>query len=53
MPRSKLFIHERDPINEPSMQMESMVELDDIDQIGGDDHELAKSFQEYKQRRES
>ncbi len=33
---SRLQIYERDPLNEPSMQLESMAELDDLDQIGGD-----------------
>ena len=30
------------------MQMESMVELDEIDQIGGGDPDIVMSFDEYK-----
>lgn len=32
--RNSLIIYERDPNNEPSMQMESMAELDGIELIG-------------------
>jgi len=32
----RLQIYERDPLNEPSMQLESLVEIDELAQIGGD-----------------
>lgn len=43
---NRFQIYERDPAHEPSMQMESMVELDNIDEIGIPDPAL--SFSEYR-----
>ena len=45
-------IHERDPANEPSMQMESMADMEDLDQIGGYP-EGALSFVGYKRQLDS
>ena len=48
----KFQIHERDPANEPSMQMESMADMEDLDQIGANP-EGALSFVGYKKQLDS
>ena len=49
---AKFQIYERDPLNEPSMQMESMADMDDLDQIGANP-EGALSFVGYKKQLDS
>ena len=48
--RLGLQIYERDPLNEPSMQMESMVELEGIDQIGADPEQQALNYSQFSRR---